>query len=65
MNGTIASTFPLPPRASSATVWTVPPDGEGKGKGKSKSKVVVRQTRTANRQELDLSRSSTRSSPTR
>ncbi len=54
MNGTIASTFPLPPLASSATVWTVPPDGEGKGKGKNKSKVVV-EDEDGNRQELDLS----------
>jgi DUF4097 and DUF4098 domain-containing protein YvlB len=53
MNGTIASTFPLPPRASPAAVWTVPPE-TGKGKGRSRSRVVV-EDEDGNRQELDLS----------
>ena len=53
MNGTIASTFPLPPRASPAAVWSVPPD-TGKGKGRGKSRVVV-EDEDGNRQELDLS----------
>ncbi len=60
MNGTIASTFPLPPRAGSA-VWTVPPDegdgrgrSDGKAKGRSKPKVVV-EDEDGNRQEIDLS----------
>lgn len=61
MNGTIASTFPLPAHPAAETVWTTPPDqgeghgqGEGKSKGKSKSKVVV-EDEDGNRQEIDLS----------
>ncbi len=63
MNGTIASTFPLPPRADEV-VWTAPPDhgdGQAKGrtpkpeKGRSASRVVI-EDEDGNRQEIDLSR---------
>lgn len=61
MNGTIASTFPLPPRAADAEVWTVPPNqaegrsrGDGKSKSRGKSTVVV-EDEDGNRQEIDLS----------
>jgi DUF4097 and DUF4098 domain-containing protein YvlB len=63
MNGTITSTFPLPPRPAAEAAWTVPPDyGDGKAKGKtpkpakgkSASRVII-EDEDGNRQEIDLS----------
>jgi DUF4097 and DUF4098 domain-containing protein YvlB len=62
MNGTIASTFPLPPRAATSTVWLGGPDtGEGKSHGgktpkpdKEKHDRIVVQDDDGNRQEIDL-----------
>lgn len=58
MNGTIASTFPLPAQPPAKVWWVTKGAGKAEGKGKSKSKDgsadIVVEDEDGNRQEIDL-----------
>ncbi len=54
MNGTIASTFPLPPKAAREMVMLSPGHDAGKGKGKSPKPTWTVRDEDGNTEELDL-----------